>query len=80
MLGQASSSGVRSAHPYTRRLLAAVPIPDPRRRNHAIELDESEVPSPFRLLADPPTVAPLVPVGPDTSGLAAWNIVDWELT
>ena len=22
----------------------------------------------------------LVPVGPDTSGLAAWNIVDWELT
>jgi glutathione transport system ATP-binding protein len=52
-------------HPYTRRLLAAVPIPDPRRRDHSIELDDSEVPSPLRRLDDPPIVAPLVRVGED---------------
>ena len=48
-----------------RRLLAAVPIPDPRRRDHSIELDDSEVPSPLRQLDDPPIVAPLVRVGDD---------------
>jgi glutathione transport system ATP-binding protein len=51
-------------HPYTRRLLAAVPVADPRRRGHDRELDESEVPSPLRLLGNPPSVAPLVEVGP----------------
>ncbi|MBV8577440.1 MAG: dipeptide ABC transporter ATP-binding protein, partial [Acetobacteraceae bacterium] len=52
-------------HPYTRRLLAAVPVPDPRRRGHDRDLDEAEVPSPLRRLDDPPQVAPLVQVGPD---------------
>ncbi len=51
-------------HPYTRRLLAAVPVPDPRRRRVDLDLDESEVPSPLRALDDPPRVQPLVPVGP----------------
>ena len=51
-------------HPYTRRLLAAVPVPDPRRRGHDRGLDESEVPSPLRRLDNPPHVAPLVEVGP----------------
>ena len=52
-------------HPYTRRLLAAVPVPDPRRRDHDRDLDDSEVPSPLRGMDDVPTVEPLVPVGPD---------------
>jgi glutathione transport system ATP-binding protein len=55
----------KAAHAYTRRLLAAVPIPDPAQRNRSTELDDSEVPSPFRPLSNPPTVAPLVQVGPD---------------
>jgi glutathione transport system ATP-binding protein len=52
-------------HAYTRRLLSAVPVPDPRQRDHDRGLDDSEVPSPLRRLDDPPHVAPLVQVGPD---------------
>jgi peptide/nickel transport system ATP-binding protein len=35
-------------HPYTQKLLAAVPIPDPARRGLARRRLEGEVPSPFR--------------------------------
>ncbi|HET6619834.1 MAG TPA: ABC transporter ATP-binding protein [Dongiaceae bacterium] len=35
-------------HPYTKKLLAAVPIPDPSRRGLARRRLEGEVPSPFR--------------------------------
>jgi peptide/nickel transport system ATP-binding protein len=35
-------------HPYTQKLLAAVPIPDPARRGVARRRLEGEVPSPFR--------------------------------
>jgi peptide/nickel transport system ATP-binding protein len=35
-------------HPYTRKLLAAVPVPDPTRRNMVRQRLEGEVPSPFR--------------------------------
>jgi glutathione transport system ATP-binding protein len=70
-LGQVVEIGPRRAvlgapqHAYTRRLLAAVPVPDPARRGHDRGLDDSEVPSPLRGMDDPPQVAPLVQVGPD---------------
>ncbi|HEY6431968.1 MAG TPA: ABC transporter ATP-binding protein [Acetobacteraceae bacterium] len=70
-LGQIVEIGPRQAvlndpqHAYTRRLLAAVPVPDPRRRGHDRGLDDSEVPSPLRRMDDPPRVVPLVEVGPD---------------
>ena len=35
-------------HAYTKKLLAAVPIPDPTRRNMVRQRLEGEVPSPFR--------------------------------
>ncbi len=70
-LGQIVEIGPRDAvlndpqHAYTRRLLAAVPVPDPRRRGHEQGLDDSEVPSPLRKLDDPPIVERLVQVGED---------------
>jgi glutathione transport system ATP-binding protein len=70
-LGQIVEIGPRRAvmgspqHHYTRRLLAAVPVPDPRRRAIDRDLDDSEVPSALHALSDPPRVEPLVAVGPD---------------
>jgi peptide/nickel transport system ATP-binding protein len=42
-------------HPYTQKLLAAVPIPDPARRNLVRKRLEGEVPSPFRPVDFQPT-------------------------
>lgn len=67
-LGQIVELGPRSAifenaqHPYTKKLMAAVPIADPTmRRKHNLEV--SEIPSPARGLGDEPLVSPLVKVG-----------------
>ncbi|WP_033473747.1 oligopeptide/dipeptide ABC transporter ATP-binding protein, partial [Bordetella bronchiseptica] len=70
-LGQIVEIGPRRAifenpqHPYTRKLMAAVPIADPARRHMSRTLLSDEIPSPIRQLNDEPVVAPLVAVGPD---------------
>ncbi|WP_213991993.1 dipeptide ABC transporter ATP-binding protein [Sodalis sp. dw_96] len=50
-------------HPYTRKLMSAVPVPDPSRRRPESVLLVDEIPSPVRALGDDPLVAPLVKVG-----------------
>jgi ABC-type glutathione transport system ATPase component len=67
-LGQIVEIGPRRAifenpqHPYTKKLMAAVPIADPLvRRQHKLEI--SEIPSPVRGVGEKPLVAPLVRVG-----------------
>ncbi|NML44577.1 dipeptide ABC transporter ATP-binding protein [Ramlibacter sp. G-1-2-2] len=69
-LGQIVEIGPRRAifenplHPYTKRLMAAVPIADPSRRHLKRALLEGEVPSPIRAVGDEPVVRPLVEVEP----------------
>ncbi|HSW19002.1 MAG TPA: dipeptide ABC transporter ATP-binding protein [Ramlibacter sp.] len=70
-LGQIVEIGPRRAifenpqHPYTRRLMAAVPVADPARRHLRRELLEGEIPSPIRDVGDEPVVQPLAQVGQD---------------
>lgn len=47
-------------HPYTQKLLRAVPIPDPLHRKPAASLELSELPSPVRSVSDVPLVKPLI--------------------
>ncbi|CAM8755704.1 Glutathione import ATP-binding protein GsiA [Burkholderia pseudomallei] len=69
-LGQIVEIGPRRAvfetprHPYTKKLMSAVPIADPARRHAPRTLPADELPSPIRALGDEPDVAPLVAVGP----------------
>ncbi|PJM91055.1 dipeptide ABC transporter ATP-binding protein [Achromobacter ruhlandii] len=68
-LGQIVEIGPRRAifenpqHPYTKKLMAAVPIADPQRRHRERSLLVDEIPSPMRKLGDDPLVEPLVRVG-----------------
>ncbi|MEM5434115.1 dipeptide ABC transporter ATP-binding protein [Paraburkholderia diazotrophica] len=70
-LGQIVEIGPRRAvfespqHPYTKKLMGAVPVADPARRHAKRMLAADELPSPIRTLDDEPVVAPLVAVGPD---------------
>ncbi|RYF60516.1 MAG: dipeptide ABC transporter ATP-binding protein [Comamonadaceae bacterium] len=69
-LGQIVEIGPRRAifenpqHPYTKMLMAAVPIADPQRRHRERSLLVDEIPSPLRAVGDEPLVKPLVEVGP----------------
>ncbi len=64
-LGKIVEIGSRQAifqnpqHPYTRKLLAAVPIADPARRHAPRDLNAEEIPSPLRPVGSATVVSPL---------------------
>jgi len=70
-LGEIVELGTREAvfadprHPYTRKLLSAVPVPDPARRSLRRELAIDEIPSPIRALDWCAPAQALVEVAPD---------------
>jgi ABC-type glutathione transport system ATPase component len=69
-LGQIVEIGPRRAifenpqHAYTRKLMAAVPVADPARRNRDRPLLQGEIPSPVHPVGYAPELKPLVEVGP----------------
>ena len=67
-LGQIVEIGPRRAifenpqHPYTRKLMSAVPVADPTVQR-STSLEVSDIPSPARSIGDEPVVPPLLQVG-----------------
>ena len=68
-LGQIVEMGTRDQifsnprHPYTRRLIEAVPVPDPVQRRTRFARMDREIPSPVRKLGDAPSKLVLTDVG-----------------
>lgn len=68
-LGQIVEMGTRAQlfgnpqHPYTRRLLDAVPVPDPRRERPAAPRLAGEIPSPVWKVGEAPERVPLIDIG-----------------
>ncbi len=71
LLGEIVEIGPRRAilgdprHPYTRKLIAAAPVPDPSARRERAGLLTGEIGSPFRGLDWTPTPAAFIEIGPD---------------
>ena len=69
-LGEIVEIGPRRAvfedprHPYTKKLMAAVPVADPRKRRTELRLSTEEIPSPLRPLGFEPEPTPLEEVAP----------------
>ena len=71
LLGEIVEIGPRDAvlgnpkHPYTEKLINAVPMPDPARRVRRGPIETDELKSPIRPLGWQPETRPLIQAGPD---------------